>query len=165
MPRGFRVSRLSRMSRRCFTSFAVGPPAKCANHARVCASGCLWRSSSWRWRTNSPPPAPMARRSARIGGPSVPNCSRPPTPRPRIGWRASGSRASRMPTTMTPAIDAVSDKFAGRAMVGKLNVDEDAEIAARYGISSIPTVFLFKNGQVVDKLVGDQSEHVYQTEG
>lgn len=64
---------------------------------------------------------------------------------------------------VAPAIEAVSQNVGGQAKVGKLNVDEHPQIADRYGISSIPTVLVFREGQVVDTLVGVQSEHVYQS--
>jgi len=46
------------------------------------------------------------------------------------------------------------------ATVAKLNVDEHPEIASRYGIQSIPTIIIFKNGQVLDRLVGAVPKHV-----
>ena len=61
-----------------------------------------------------------------------------------------------------PTINAVSEKFEGQAKVGKLNIDENPETARKFGISSIPTVLIFREGQVVDKLVGVQTEEVYQ---
>jgi thioredoxin 1 len=42
----------------------------------------------------------------------------------------------------------------GQAVIGKLNVDENPEIAANYGIRSIPTLLIFKGGEMVDKIVG-----------
>lgn len=55
---------------------------------------------------------------------------------------------------IAPVIDELADDLAGKAVVGKLNVDEQGEIAAQYGIMSIPSLLLFKNGQVVNKVVG-----------
>ena len=54
-------------------------------------------------------------------------------------------------------MDAVADEFAGRAKVFKLNVDENPEIAGRYGVQSIPTLIVFKGGQKVGELVGGQN--------
>ena len=53
-----------------------------------------------------------------------------------------------------PTIDAVATENAGKAKVGKVNVDHHQGIAVKYGIQSIPTVMLFKNGQLVKKWVG-----------
>jgi thioredoxin 1 len=55
---------------------------------------------------------------------------------------------------MAPVIDELATEFAGRASVGKVNVDDYPALAAQYGIRSIPTMLLFKNGQVVDQAVG-----------
>lgn len=53
-----------------------------------------------------------------------------------------------------PAVDAVATEYAGRAKVLKVNVDEEPEIAGRYGVQSIPTLAIFKEGKVVDQIVG-----------
>ncbi|HNP35324.1 MAG TPA: thioredoxin [Woeseiaceae bacterium] len=53
-----------------------------------------------------------------------------------------------------PVIDSLSDDFAGRARIAKVDVDANQAIAARYGIRSIPTVMLFHKGQLVDTFVG-----------
>ncbi|MGQ9736712.1 MAG: thioredoxin [Armatimonadota bacterium] len=53
-----------------------------------------------------------------------------------------------------PHVDTISKEYAGRAKVVKLNVDEDPEIALRYGIQSIPTLLFFKDGKVQDMIVG-----------
>lgn len=55
---------------------------------------------------------------------------------------------------LAPTIDAIATEYKGRAVVGKVDVDESEEIARRFGILSIPTLFLFKDGEVVEKLVG-----------
>lgn len=60
-----------------------------------------------------------------------------------------------MPCRMlAPTIDAVADEFAGKAKVGKLDIDANREVTVKYGITAIPTVIVFKNGQVVKKVVG-----------
>src|SRR5437660_5207194 len=60
---------------------------------------------------------------------------------------------------LSPTIDRLADQYAGKVKVGKLNTDEAPDVAARYGISSIPQVMLFKGGQdPVDKTVGVQPE-------
>jgi len=55
---------------------------------------------------------------------------------------------------MTPTIDAIATDYAGRVKVGKLNVDESGGTAMRYNIRGIPTLLLFKDGQVVAQKVG-----------
>ena len=57
-----------------------------------------------------------------------------------------------------PIMDQLAAESAGRYVVAKLNIDENPRTAARYKISSIPTMLLFKNGQLVDKLVGAQQK-------
>ncbi len=57
-----------------------------------------------------------------------------------------------------PIIEKVSEKVAGSAKVYKLNVDDNPEIASRFGITGIPTVIVFKNGQVDQQYVGVQPE-------
>ena len=55
---------------------------------------------------------------------------------------------------LAPVIEQLADDFDGRAVVGKVNVDDEPELAQRYGIMSIPTVIFFKDGEEVDKKVG-----------
>jgi thioredoxin 1 len=55
---------------------------------------------------------------------------------------------------LAPAIDALASEVAGRVTVGKLDVDAFPEVAGRYGIVSIPTLLLFKDGHVVARRVG-----------
>ena len=55
---------------------------------------------------------------------------------------------------VAPAIEELAADFEGRAKVGKLDVDANGKIAAQYGIRSIPAILLFKDGQVVEQLVG-----------
>lgn len=56
--------------------------------------------------------------------------------------------------TLGPIIEEVAADFEGKAIVGKVDVDNNQEISMQYGIRNIPTVLIFKNGEVVDKLVG-----------
>ena len=53
-----------------------------------------------------------------------------------------------------PIINEIAEEFNDRAIVGKLDVDNNPEVSARYGIRNIPTVLFFKNGKVADKQVG-----------
>ncbi|RGY97373.1 thioredoxin [Clostridium sp. AM58-1XD] len=57
---------------------------------------------------------------------------------------------------MAPVVDQIAEEYAGKVKVGKLNVDEQPEIAGRYGVMSIPTIIIFHGGEVVTKLVGVQ---------
>ena len=61
---------------------------------------------------------------------------------------------------LTPTIEELAVEFDGQATVGKVNVDDNPHLAAQYGIRSIPTVLLFKEGQVVDQTVGVVSKQV-----
>ena len=59
-----------------------------------------------------------------------------------------------------PIIEEVADDFEGRAFVGKVDVDNNQQVSVDYGIRNIPTVLIFKNGEVVDKIVGVASKEV-----
>ena len=53
-----------------------------------------------------------------------------------------------------PIVDDLAEEYAGKATIAKLNVDENQQTAMKYGIMSIPTLMIFKNGEPVDKIVG-----------
>lgn len=55
---------------------------------------------------------------------------------------------------IAPVIEELAADFEGRAKVAKVDVDDNARVAAQYGIRSIPTLLFFKDGQVVDQLIG-----------
>jgi thioredoxin 1 len=55
---------------------------------------------------------------------------------------------------LAPVIEKVAAEYEGKVIVGKLNVDEESAIAAKYSIMSIPTMLLFVKGQVVEQIVG-----------
>ena len=55
---------------------------------------------------------------------------------------------------LAPVIDQLADELKGEAVVGKVNIDENEEAAVRMGVSSIPTMIIFKDGQEVDRIVG-----------
>lgn len=59
-----------------------------------------------------------------------------------------------------PTIDSLADKYAGKVKIGKLDIDNNHGIAGSYGIMAIPTVLLFKGGQVVKRFQGITSEAV-----
>ncbi len=58
---------------------------------------------------------------------------------------------------LSPTIDRIAQDFSGRAKVVKLNVDDNRETSAKYGIRGIPTLLLFKNGELRDQVVGATS--------
>ncbi len=59
---------------------------------------------------------------------------------------------------IAPILDDIADEFAGKVTVGKLNVDHNNETPPKYGIRGIPTLLLFKNGEVVGTKVGAMSK-------
>ena len=59
---------------------------------------------------------------------------------------------------IAPVIAKLAEKYDGKITVGKCDVEENDELAAEFGIRNIPTILFFKNGEVVDKMVGAQSE-------
>tara|TARA_B100001287_G_scaffold214895_1_gene183764 strand:+ start:2433 stop:2750 length:318 start_codon:yes stop_codon:yes gene_type:complete len=60
-----------------------------------------------------------------------------------------------------PIMDELSDEYADTAVVGKVDVDSNQEFAAKYGVRNIPTVLVFKNGEVVTRQVGVASKSTY----
>lgn len=64
-----------------------------------------------------------------------------------------------MPCRMlAPTIDEIAGEFDGKAKIGKVDMDANREIAMKYGISAIPTIIIFKDGQITDKFVGMTSK-------
>ena len=55
---------------------------------------------------------------------------------------------------IVPSIEELAKEYDGKAVIGKLNVDENPQVSMEYGIRSIPTILFFKNGKIVDKQVG-----------
>jgi thioredoxin 1 len=55
---------------------------------------------------------------------------------------------------LAPAIDQLAAESGGRYLVGKLNTDQNPQTASQFGISSIPTLLIFKNGTLVERIVG-----------
>lgn len=55
---------------------------------------------------------------------------------------------------IAPVIEEIAKDYQGKMKVGKVNVDEEGDLAVKYGISSIPTLLLFKGGEVVKKTLG-----------
>ena len=59
---------------------------------------------------------------------------------------------------LTPTIDEIANEFSGKAVIGKLNVDENPSIASDYGIRSIPSLLFFKDGKVQNQIMGAVSK-------
>lgn len=59
---------------------------------------------------------------------------------------------------VAPVVEKIAKEYAGRLKVGKVNVDDNSGTPQKYGIQGIPTLILFKNGQVANQFVGFQSE-------
>ena len=57
-----------------------------------------------------------------------------------------------------PIVEEIAGEYEGKLKVGKLNVDENRETASKYAVMSIPTLIIFKNGEVVKQLVGVQAK-------
>ncbi len=55
---------------------------------------------------------------------------------------------------IAPIVKEIADEYDGKILVGKVNVDEEPDLTMQYNVSSIPTLMLFKNGQLVNKAVG-----------
>ena len=55
---------------------------------------------------------------------------------------------------LAPIIEEIAEDYDGKVKVGKINVDEEQELAVKFGIASIPTVLLFKDGEITDKSIG-----------
>ena len=55
---------------------------------------------------------------------------------------------------MAPIVEDLANKYDGQVIVGKVDVDDSVELSTQFGIRNIPTILFFKNGEVVDKVVG-----------
>jgi thioredoxin 1 len=61
-----------------------------------------------------------------------------------------------------PLVEEIANEYEGRAVVGKVDVDNNPEISMKYGIRNIPTILFIKGGQVVDKQVGAAAKNVLE---
>ena len=61
-----------------------------------------------------------------------------------------------------PTIDQLGEEFTGKASIGKLNIDDYQESAAKYGVRSIPTVLFFNKGELVEKFTGVAEKKVFR---
>ena len=62
---------------------------------------------------------------------------------------------------LSPVIESLAEQYEGKALIGKVNVDEERELAIRFGVMSIPTVVFLKNGREFDRKVGTMPAAVY----
>ncbi|NJD03105.1 MAG: thioredoxin [Ruminiclostridium sp.] len=62
---------------------------------------------------------------------------------------------------VAPFMEQLADEYSGKLTVAKVNVDEESELAAKFRVLSIPTVMLFKGGQVVEKIIGARSKEEF----
>jgi thioredoxin 1 len=60
---------------------------------------------------------------------------------------------------LAPVLEDVAKQYVGQVKIGKLNVDDEPNAAARYGIRALPTLLLFKKGDVVEQVVGSVSKN------
>ena len=63
---------------------------------------------------------------------------------------------------LEPVIESLAGEYAGKIVFGKLNVDQNKEVAVKYNVMSIPTLLVFKNGKDVDRIVGAMPEPVLE---
>ena len=63
---------------------------------------------------------------------------------------------------VAPIIEELAAKYDGKIVVGKCDVEDNEDLAAEFGIRNIPTILFFKNGEVVDKLIGAQSKGKFE---
>lgn len=57
---------------------------------------------------------------------------------------------------VAPIVEELAGEYSGRMKVGKLNTDDNQQVAAQYGVMSIPTIMIFRNGEVVERIIGAQ---------
>ena len=63
---------------------------------------------------------------------------------------------------IAPVVEELAEAFEGKATIAKVNTDEEQDIAVKYGIRSIPTIMFFKNGEMVDQMVGAASKQAFE---
>lgn len=61
---------------------------------------------------------------------------------------------------IAPVVEELASEYDGKAVIGKVDVDSNPEVSAKFGIRSIPTLLVFKNGEVVDKQIGAVPKNV-----
>jgi len=63
---------------------------------------------------------------------------------------------------IAPIIEELAEEFEGKAQIAKVNTDEEQDIAMKFGVRSIPTLIFFKDGEVVEQMVGAASKQAFQ---
>lgn len=61
---------------------------------------------------------------------------------------------------IAPIVEEIADEYEGRAVISKVDVDANQDLSVKFGIRSIPTLLIFKNGEVVDKVVGATTKNL-----
>ena len=64
---------------------------------------------------------------------------------------------------IAPIVEEISTEYSGRLKVGKVNTDDNQKVATDYGVMSIPTLMIFKNGEVVERIIGAQPKDALTT--
>lgn len=64
---------------------------------------------------------------------------------------------------VAPVLDEISNEYEGKITIAKVNVDENVQVASKYSVTSIPTLILFKDGEVVERTVGAGPKQHYMT--
>lgn len=59
---------------------------------------------------------------------------------------------------VAPVIDALAEEYDGKVKVGKVDIDAQMPLTARFGVMSVPTIIIFKNGEIADKAIGARSK-------
>ena len=62
---------------------------------------------------------------------------------------------------LSPAVEEIAERYEGKVLVGKVNVDEEPELARRFGVMSIPTIVFLKNGREFDRKVGVMPQQAF----
>ncbi|MCB1035047.1 MAG: thioredoxin, partial [Acidobacteria bacterium] len=64
---------------------------------------------------------------------------------------------------VAPTLDQIADEMDGKVRIAKLNIDDSQELAVKYGVQSIPSFLLFKNGEVVDRMLGAMPKVAFES--
>ncbi|MEM1179282.1 MAG: thioredoxin [Acidobacteriota bacterium] len=64
---------------------------------------------------------------------------------------------------VAPVLDQIADEMDGRVRIGKVDIDTQQELAAKYGVSSIPTFVLFEGGEIKDRMMGAMPKSAFQS--